>query len=80
MNNIKEYSVLKYLVESDKRESVNAIIETKDGEQFACGISINGIRNWSDGSKQIRNDSPVNIERITFLINGKEYEFVACQD
>jgi len=21
-----------------------------------------------------------NIERITFLINGKDYEFVACQD
>ena len=78
MNNIKEYKILKTLTELDGRR--NAVIETKDGEQFACNISINGIRNWSDGSKQIRNDSPVNIERITFLINGKEYEFIACQD
>jgi len=80
MDSIKEYKILKYLVESDKRQSVNAIIETKDGEQFACNIKINGIRNWNNDNRRIRKDYPENIERITFLINGKEYEFVACQD
>jgi len=78
MDKINEYKILKTLTESDGRR--NAIIETKNGEQFACDIKINGIRNWNDSSKQIRNDSPINIERITFLINGKEYEFVTCQD
>jgi len=80
MNSIKEYSILKYLTETDKRKRGNAIIQTKDGEQFACNIAINGIRNWNDANRQLRKDKPENIERITFLINGKEYEFVACQD
>jgi len=33
MNNIKEYKILKTLTELDGRR--NAIVETKDGEQFA---------------------------------------------
>jgi len=78
MNSIKEYSILKNLTELDGRR--NAMIETKDGEQFACDISINSIRNWNNDNRKIRKDHPENIERLTFLIDGKEYEFVACQD
>ena len=78
MDNIKEYSILKNLTELNGKR--NAIIETKDGEQFACDTAINSIRNWNNANRQLRKDKPENIERITFLINGKEYEFVACQD
>jgi len=76
MNSIKEYSILKNLTELDGKR--NAIIETKDGEQFACDIAINSIKNWNNGNRKCRKENPENIERITFLINGKEYEFVAC--
>jgi len=76
MDNIKEYSILKNLTELNGKR--NAIIETKDGEQFACDIAINRIVNFSNNNN--KNENPINIERITFLINGKDYEFVACQD
>ena len=76
MNSIKEYSILKNLTELNGKR--NAIIETKDGEQFACDIAINGIRNFSNNNN--KKENPINIERITFLINGKDYKFVACQD
>ena len=77
MDNIKEYSILKNLTELNGKR--NAIIETKDGEQFACDIVINGIRNFSNNNNN-KKENPINIERITFLINGKDYEFVVCQD
>ena len=76
MDNIKEYSILKNLTELNGKR--NAIIETKNGEQFACDIVINRIVNFSNNNN--KNENPINIERITFLINGKDYEFVACQD
>jgi len=76
MDNIKEYSILKNLTELNSKR--NAIIETRDGEQFACNIEINGIKYFSNNNN--KKENPINIERITFLINGKDYEFVACQD
>ena len=76
MDNIKEYSILKNLTELNGKR--NAIIETKNGEQFACDIVINRIVNFSNNNN--KNENPINIERITFLINGKDYRFVACQD
>jgi hypothetical protein len=66
----------------------NAIIEATSGEQFAANISINGLDNFylkqgpikrkyiEERSKLLSH--PVNIERISFLVDNEVIEFVRC--
>lgn len=70
----------------------NAIIESRNGEMFVSTIEISGKANFNTkeyehGTRQYRiseignlKNNPKNIERITFLIDGKDYEFVRCEN
>lgn len=67
---LDQYNFYKQLILNNKTNGRNVIIETKNGEQ---GIPPLKLERW-------KIVFPIeDIERITFFIDGKEYEFVACQ-
>lgn len=71
----------------------NSIIESvdKDGNSmlFAAHIDIDGLKDFNVPNEPLTRQHkkerllnplhPVNIERITFIVNGQEVEFVRCQ-
>jgi len=79
---LKEFNIYKQMILSGETNGRNIIIETKDG---TSRIIHQKIKEQAKGRKARIPHIPgvgVNlneIERITVFVDGKEYEFVACQ-
>lgn len=74
INSIREKEILKKLIPNNSNK--NVIIENVNGEQCAVNITINGYKKFHKKSEL--QSQPVNFERITFLIENEEVEFVRC--
>lgn len=90
-----EHAALKREIEERKkidRYAPNAIVETEQGELLGVTIQIHGLKDFDLSMSKIgfercvtkeRNQlkhHPLNIRRITFLVNGEEIEFAACMN
>jgi hypothetical protein len=83
IENLKEFNFYKQMILSGKTNGRNIIVETKDG---TCRILAQKIEDRViKGRKARRSHIPGmaenidEIERITVFVDGKEFEFVACQ-
>ncbi len=81
---LKEFNFYKQLILAGETDGRNIILETKDG---VCRILPQKIREQSK-SKMRKARIPIipglaakidEIQRITIFVDGKEFEFVACQ-
>jgi len=71
---LHEFNFYKQMILNKKTNGRNIIIERKDG---SCYIALHQVKRETDfipGSLHISD-----MERITIFLDGKEYEFVACQ-
>ena len=79
---LKEFNFYKRMILSGQTSGRNILVETKDGTH---AILHQKIKPQMIGRKAIIPHIPGlaagidEIERITVFVDGKEYEFVACQ-
>jgi hypothetical protein len=79
---LKEFNIYKQMILAGETNGRNIIVETKDG---TCRILHQKIKDQPKGRKAKISHIPGlaanidEIERITVFVDGKEFEFVACQ-
>jgi len=78
---LREFDYYKQLILHGEAGNRNVLVEKKDGSHFIAHQTIKGQPKF----RHYRNCIPGlattidQIERITVFVDGKEYEFVACQ-
>ena len=74
VQSLHEFRFYKQMILNDKTGGRNIIIERKDG---TCYVPMHKVKRELDfipGALHLSD-----MERITIFLDGKEYEFVACQ-
>ena len=72
-NELREFEVYRQLILNGEAGKRNVIVQRKDG---TCAISHQVIKPFPFSGMRT---SIEEVERVTVFIDGREYEFVACQ-
>ena len=82
IDKLREFNFYRQMILSGETDGRNIIIEKKDG---SCHVPHQKIKGQLKGRKARTPNIPGSaanideIERVTVFLDGKEFEFVACQ-
>ena len=74
-NELREFDFYRSLILNGETEGRNILVEKKDGTHAILQFVYKLKHNQIPGMKATLDD----LERVTIFIDGKEFEFVACQ-
>lgn len=74
-NELKEFGYYRSLILHGETDGRNVLIQKKDGTHAILPFTCKVKRNQIPGMKATLDE----LERVTIFIDGKEFEFVACQ-
>lgn len=82
IDRLKEFNFYKQMILSGKTDGRNILVEKKDGTHAVLHQRIKPQPIWRKA--RVPNIPGLaagidEIERVTIFVDGKEYEFVACQ-